>query len=347
MKVDNILLTLIMSSFLKWLDTFIEEKKLESVLFTIEYNNNVHFIESDFVLELIKTASEIEQIKIKNMLVKLDFYNANIYNYLEHLARGGQRRATDDIVTASIYTSRSATFSELKSEVSKAFGGEDWAEMKKNCQAIMDKHAEIASLWQINPESFKVQNLKVYKDLLEAHFGDDISDATKTKNIHLNAKVLGDAETRRVPWQVGKSGQFGGDIEPLDEGFVHEILTGEKSESPMIIDSTEKAQTMATTVIDTTVEDFMQFKSMSLEFVTSMQEALSAEEVCDILNVPVSAMRVFVKALNPTFVWEDLGKNFKSTIWGLLNNRSGRLESCPVKKLLELVGDTQKLQIDG
>ncbi len=77
-----------MSSFLKWLDTFIEEKKLESVLFTIEYNNNVHFIESDFVLELIKTASEIEQIKIKNMLVKLDFYNANIYNYLEHLAKG-------------------------------------------------------------------------------------------------------------------------------------------------------------------------------------------------------------------------------------------------------------------
>lgn len=68
-----------MSSFLKWLDTFIEEKKLESVLFTIEYNNNVHFIESDFVLELIK---------IKNMLVKLDFYNANIYNYLEHLAKG-------------------------------------------------------------------------------------------------------------------------------------------------------------------------------------------------------------------------------------------------------------------
>jgi hypothetical protein len=47
-------------------------------------------------------------------------------------------------------------------------------------------------------------------------------------------------------------------------------------------------------------------------------------------------MRVFIKALNSEFVWEDLGENFKGVILGLLEHRSGRLESRPVKKLLNL-----------
>ena len=65
------------------------------------------------------------------------------------------------------------------------------------------------------------------------------------------------------------------------------------------------------------------------------------------MNVPATAMRVFTKALNPNFVWEDLAKNYKSTILGLLKDRSNGIESRPTKRLLGLVSDETKLQVDG
>lgn len=40
--------------------------------------------------------------------------------YLEHLAKGGQRCVTYDLVAASIYSSRSAAFGELKTKVAEA-----------------------------------------------------------------------------------------------------------------------------------------------------------------------------------------------------------------------------------
>jgi len=72
--------------------------------------------------------------------------------------------------------------------------------------------------------------------------------------------------------------------------------------------------------------------SLQSSFIKTMQKNLSAEDVCHIVNVPATAMRVFIKALNPQFVWEDLGENFKGTILGLLNDRSNRAESRPTKK---------------
>jgi hypothetical protein len=79
-----------------------------------------------------------------------------------------------------------------------------------------------------------------------------------------------------------------------------------------------------------------------------MQKNLSAEDVCGIIKVPVPAMRVFIKALNPEFVWENLGENLKGVILGLLKERSNRAESRPVKKLLELELESgRKLLIGG
>lgn len=270
-------------------------------------------------------------------------------HYLEHLSKGGERRAHDDLIAASTYTSRSAAFGSLKIEVSEACKNKEWAKMKHSCQAIMDKHAETASLWHVSVDALKVQNMQVYKDLLDADFGDDIDEATKTKNLELINKALGDAEKQRLPWQVGKKGEFGNNIEPLDEVFVHEILTGDKPEFTPALGLGEELATETTAVIETRPGDeFAPFKSsMQSNFITTMQKDLSAEIVCCMLGVPVTAMRVFVKTLNPKFVWEELWKNYKSTILGLLNDRSNRLESCPTRKLLELVGDKSKLQIDG
>jgi hypothetical protein len=267
---------------------------------------------------------------------------------LEHLAKGGQRRVNDDLVAASVYTSRSAAFSALKTKVSEICETNDWPKIKAACQALIDKHAEIAALWHVNPKLLKIQNIKAYEDLLDADFGDDVDQDTQTKNHEITRKILGDAERKRVPWQVGKEGQFGDSIEPLNEAFLHEILTSEHPDSLARNDPAEKSATETTTIIEKKTEDeFVQFES-SLQpgFVTTMQKNLSAEDVCGIMKVPVSAMRVFIKALNPEFKWEDLGENFKEVILGLLKQRSNRAESRPVKRLLELKSE-KNLQIKG
>ncbi|KAL3447269.1 hypothetical protein BJX65DRAFT_277694 [Aspergillus insuetus] len=259
--------------------------------------------------------------------------------YLEHLAAGGERRFMDDLVVASTYTARSAAFGELKTQVAEACKSQDWNTVKSLCQEIMDKHAALASLWRIKPGMLKVQNKKVYEELLTADLGDEIDEETKEKNLALCNKVYADAEMSRVPWQVGKESEFGNSIEPLDEAFVHEMLTGEKKRaepepSTALIESGPAALTETKPKPE---DDFVPFKSLlRSSFITTMQKSLSAEDVCRIMNVPASAMRVFVNALNPDFSWEDLGENFREVILGLLRERSNREGSCPAARLLEL-----------
>ncbi|KAJ5886219.1 uncharacterized protein N7473_008893, partial [Penicillium subrubescens] len=264
--------------------------------------------------------------------------------YLKHLGEGGERRANDDLIAASVYTSRSAAFAELKKQVSEACKSKDWARMKEACQRLMITHNGIAALWRVKPESLKVQNIKVYKALSSADF-DEIDEDTQSNNLKLTRQVLGDAEIKRVPWQVGKKDQFGGNIEPLDEEFIHEILTGKKLEPapPATADDIPGKEEKA--MIETK-DEFAEFaSSLQAEFIKTMQKPLSAEEVCDVMNVPVSAMRVFAKALNPDLVWEDLAVNFKRVILELVKDRSSRAESRPVRRLLQIeVG--KNLQIE-
>ena len=269
--------------------------------------------------------------------------------YLERLATGGQRRVDDDIIVANIYTKRSAAFGELKTRVQEACKSENWADVKEACQLMMDKHAQIATLWGVDPKLLSLQNRQVYKDLLDADFGDNIDQDTKNKNRELIGKALGDAETKRVPWQVGKAGEFGDNIEPLDEAFVHEILTGKKPECVAPIDSDEKPATETTAMIEADVEAaLLVFKSsIASSSIATMTEKLSAEDVCRAVNIPARTMRVFINALNPDFVWEDLGENFRRAILGLSNGRSKRIDSCLTRKLLELGVEKTKPLAEG
>jgi hypothetical protein len=270
-------------------------------------------------------------------------------SYLEHLATGGERRQADDINAANVYTRRSAAFAELKSQVAEACRSNDWPAMKEACQAMLDKHTETAALWNINYESLMVQNEKLYKNLLSADFSDDLSPGAKFKNLELTRQALGDAEISRVPWQVGKKGQFGSNIEPLDEAFLHEIMIGETLESlPVITSGGEVVLTETTSLMECTMEDdFSQYEaSLQGGFIRDMQKDLTAEEVCGMLKVPVSTMRIFIKSLNPEYDWNSLGPNFKVVILGLLKDRMNRMESRPAKKLLELKTE-RMLQIEG
>lgn len=265
---------------------------------------------------------------------------SRMIKYIEHLSTGGARRSKDDLVAASVYTKRSAAFSALKTKVAEACQSTDWPAVQEACQSLMDKHAEIAALWNVQPGLLKVQNMKVYKDLLNLDFASDNGQDLPAIGHELTRQVLNDAERRRIPWQVGKEGQFGANIELLNEEFLHEILTGETLDMIPIkeVEKEVVAEASTTTVVQPTTEyDFSQFEStVQARFVTTMQKTLSAEDVCQIINVPVAAMRVFANALNPDLVWEDLGENFKMVMFDLLKNRTSRLERCPVKMLLNL-----------
>ncbi|KAF2155450.1 hypothetical protein K461DRAFT_292308 [Myriangium duriaei CBS 260.36] len=270
-----------------------------------------------------------------------------LIGYLEHLANWGPRRAVDDVAAANVYTRRSATFAALKSGVSNACINKDWELMKHFCQELIDEHARITALWSIEPKSLIMQNMKPYKDLLHAEF-DNVNQATSAKNDGLTRQVLGDAEKKRVPWQVGKEGQFGDKIEPLDESLVHEILTGEDSDWIMANDSDSEIEIEPMALVETKTEKgILEFKKvLRPDFVTTMQKDLSGEDVCRVMKIPASTMQVFIKALNPEFVWEDLASNFKTVILDLVRNRSCRLESRPIRKLLELDCERRML-MDG
>ena len=267
--------------------------------------------------------------------------------YLRHLADSGKRRARDDLVIASVYTKRSAEFAGLKNKVSMACVESDWQSVKELCQDLIEKQTLVAKLWSVNPGSLKIQNIEIYKDLLAADFESD--DAEVKLKVHgLTRQVLGDAEKSRIAWQLGKEGQFSPKIEPLDESFVYEILTG----APPADVPTDGLDAMS--LADETInivkkpeDDFLEFQSlMQSSFITTMQKTLSAKDVCKLLGVPESAMRVFVKALNPDFVWDDLGASFKDVILDLLKNRTGRVESRPIRKWLQ-IGEKENNEIES
>ena len=87
-KVDEIIEEQEDTSFNKWLDTFIQEKGIDlDYTFTIEDEGITHIFELGNVIENIKTTSKEEQNAIKDMIVKIDFYNGDVVDYFKHLAK--------------------------------------------------------------------------------------------------------------------------------------------------------------------------------------------------------------------------------------------------------------------
>ena len=75
-------------NFSKWLDTLVEEKGIDTEdTFEIETDDTWHIFDYGSVIEAIKTASAHEQAGIKNMIVRIDFANGDVRDYLRHLAQ--------------------------------------------------------------------------------------------------------------------------------------------------------------------------------------------------------------------------------------------------------------------
>lgn len=73
----------------KYLRTFFEEKDLPEVVFEVESpNGTANMIPSELVIDVILNSCPAdEQERIANMIRRLDFANADILDYLKHLAR--------------------------------------------------------------------------------------------------------------------------------------------------------------------------------------------------------------------------------------------------------------------
>lgn len=273
--------------------------------------------------------------------------------YLEHLSFGGARRESDDAAVASTYTRRSAVYAQVKSAVSKACTEQDWATVKAKSKELILQHKAIAEEWSIDPKKLLLQNYAPYLELARIKLK-DMDQRTTGRLYELTRSVLSDAEQRRVPWQVGKEGQYNPTIEPLDETFVHELVTGEApaEEWAELGESDDDGDAGSNDL--QLIQEAPAGKSLHQElaemqpvinakFMHALQKKMKPEDVCEMLKIPVSTMRLMAQELNADFNSEELGVRFKRIMLDLLKNKSRRAERKPA---LDLLAVTQDKQLD-
>lgn len=72
---------------MKYLKTFFDEKNLPLANWELEDQDGVtHWISNEVVIEYIHAAPRQEQVKIANMIRKIDFMNGDVNHFLRHLA---------------------------------------------------------------------------------------------------------------------------------------------------------------------------------------------------------------------------------------------------------------------
>lgn len=75
-------------TFNTWIDTFAAEKNLDlERLIDVQGPSGTNIMPAGVVIEAIKSAPASEQRQIKTMIVRLDFANAPIEPFFDHLAQ--------------------------------------------------------------------------------------------------------------------------------------------------------------------------------------------------------------------------------------------------------------------
>jgi hypothetical protein len=74
--------------FAKWLDTLVEEKGIDpEMLIEVEGPSGANIMPLEVVLDAMKATTPSEQAAIKTMIVRIDFANGDVVDYLKHLAQ--------------------------------------------------------------------------------------------------------------------------------------------------------------------------------------------------------------------------------------------------------------------
>ena len=77
-----------MIQFNKWLDTLIEEKGIDTEEpIEVEGPSGLNIMSVGVVLEAMKQTVGTEQKSLKNMLVKIDFMNGDVVDFIKYLAK--------------------------------------------------------------------------------------------------------------------------------------------------------------------------------------------------------------------------------------------------------------------
>ena len=75
------------NGFDEWLDRYIEEKGINlDEPFSLEVNGIGHLFDYASIIEQMKHTSKSEQEKIRNKIAEIEFYNADVKDFLRHLA---------------------------------------------------------------------------------------------------------------------------------------------------------------------------------------------------------------------------------------------------------------------
>ena len=76
-------------NFDRWLDTFLEEKEIdtEEVLEVEASDGTPNAIPIGCLVEALKQASPTEKLGVKDKLVLIDFKNGDVRHFLRHLAK--------------------------------------------------------------------------------------------------------------------------------------------------------------------------------------------------------------------------------------------------------------------
>ncbi len=260
-----------------------------------------------------KMAQNLLQVVPKPMEGKKASYT-KLYHYVERLSAGGEKWPWGNVVAANLYTRRSGAFRELKKELSLAINGEDKTEVAILCEKIIDKRKGIALTWQLEPEAVKVQCFKNIQALLDLLASQELAQVRGNRDIYI--RVKGDAEQWVEPWQIG-TGQYG-TIAPLDVDALTKVLNG-----TITPEMANLSSSMAVVINgrDTNEDGWRQFEKVAEpDFLKKVQHLSTPEEVCEMLKVPESMMRVFISTLAPEFQLGRLPDTFKDVVFALLKN---------------------------
>ena len=75
------------NEFDDWLDKYIEEKGINlDEPFSLEVDGIGHLFDYASIIEQMKHTSKSEQEKIRNKIAEIEFYNADVKDFLRHLA---------------------------------------------------------------------------------------------------------------------------------------------------------------------------------------------------------------------------------------------------------------------
>lgn len=69
-----------------WIDTFFSEKDIANMSYVISHKGQTHILSTEVIKELIESTSDVEFEVIKKQLIKIDFLNGDVHNFLKSLA---------------------------------------------------------------------------------------------------------------------------------------------------------------------------------------------------------------------------------------------------------------------